>query len=68
MPHSRPMSAIGTRCHELRIIDEDVTWRVVYRVDPDAVVILEVFAKKTAKTPRDVIASCRRRIREYDDE
>ena len=27
------------------------TWRIVYRLDPNAVVILEVFAKKTAQTP-----------------
>jgi len=47
MPHSRPMPSIGARCHELRIIDADATWRILYRVDPDAVVILDVFNKKT---------------------
>lgn len=36
MPHSRPMPTIGARCHELRIIDETVTWRIIYRLDPDA--------------------------------
>lgn len=51
MPHSRPMPAIGARCHELRLVDEGVTWRIMYRVDLDAIVIAEVFAKKTAKTP-----------------
>jgi len=29
MPASRPMPAIGPRCHELRIVDENVTWRIV---------------------------------------
>jgi hypothetical protein len=29
LPHSRPMPAIGRRCHELRIVDSDVTWRIV---------------------------------------
>ena len=33
MPQSRPMPTIGKRCHELRITDEDVTWRIVYRTD-----------------------------------
>ena len=66
LPHSRPMPDIGARCHELRIPDEAVTWRVVYRVDPDAVVILEVFAKKTQKTPISVVQACRRRLRDYD--
>jgi phage-related protein len=38
----------------------------VYRLDPDAVVIAEVFSKKTAATPRQVIETCRRRLRAYD--
>lgn len=67
MPHSRSMSAIGTRCHELRIMDENSTWRIVYRVDGDAVVILEVFSKKTAKTPKSVLDVCKVRIRRYDE-
>jgi len=66
LPHSRPMPGIGPGCHELRIPDETVTWRIVYRVDSDAVVILDVFAKKTPKTPAAVIRSCRRRLRAYD--
>ena len=67
LPHSRPMPSVGTRCHELRIIDEDSTWRIVYRTDPDAVIILEVFGKKTAQTPKRVIEICRKRLKEYDD-
>jgi phage-related protein len=66
MPHSRPMPAVGTRCHELRVQDGDLTWRVICRVDPDAVVICEVFAKKTPATPQSVIGSCRRRLAAYD--
>jgi len=67
MPHSRPMPAIGERCHELRIVDADVTWRILYRVDPDAVVILEVFSKKSRTTPRSAITRARKRLREYND-
>lgn len=67
MPHSRPMPAVGARCHELRVVDEGITWRIVYRIDPDAIVIVEVFAKKTAQTPAAVLESCRRRLKEYDD-
>ena len=66
MPRSRPMPAIGSRCHELRITDTNVSWRVVYRVDADAIVLLEVFAKKTNKTPSSIIDLCKKRIREYD--
>lgn len=67
MPHSRPMPVIGPRCHELRIRDENMTWRIVYRIDPDAIVIAEVFAKKSARTPKAVIDVCRRRLQEHDD-
>lgn len=49
MPISRPMPSIGKRCHELRLNDKDKTWRIVYYIDDDAIVILEVFAKKTQK-------------------
>ncbi|SRR5258708_29348219 len=66
MPQSRPMPTIGTRCHELRIVDAGVTWRIVYRVDPDAIVIAEVFAKKTPQTPPGVASACRRRLKEYE--
>ena len=67
MPHSRPMPAIGRRCHELRIRDGAANWRIVYRTDGDAIVIGEVFAKKTRTTPKDVITICQKRFREYDD-
>ena len=68
MPHSRPMPSIGVRCHELRINDERMTWRIIYRIDPDAIVILEVFSKKTSRTSKAVIEICRKRIKAYDDE
>ena len=68
MPRSRPMPVIGPRCHELRITDANVSWRIVYRVDAEAIVLLEVFAKKTSKTPNRIINLCKKRIREYDSE
>lgn len=67
MPHSRPMPDIGKHCHELRISDKNKTWRIVYRIDPDAIVIAEVFEKKTRATPHRVIDNCQRRLREYDE-
>ncbi len=66
MPHSRPMPGIGPRCHELRIQDDEETWRIVHRLDPDAVVIAEVFSKKTKTTPQYVLRNCQRRLRLYD--
>lgn len=67
LPHSRPMPSIGRRCHELRISDEDVIWRIVYRLDADAVVIGEVFAKKTNATPKRVIEICKQRFKRYNE-
>lgn len=68
MPQSRPMPTIGKRSHELRITDNNVIWRIVYRTDDDAVVILDVFEKKTSKTPKSVIDTCKARLRDYDNE
>lgn len=67
LPQSRPIPDIGPRCHELRIPDTDVTWRIIYRTDSDAVIIVEVFKKKTAKTPKGVIKICKIRLGEYDN-
>ncbi len=67
LPHSRPMSNIGPRCHELRINDEGVTWRIIYRTDDDAIVIAEVFQKKTPTTPKAVIKTSKGRLKDYDN-
>ncbi|QBG48689.1 type II toxin-antitoxin system RelE/ParE family toxin [Verrucomicrobia bacterium S94] len=66
LPHSRPMPAIGKRCHELRITDENSIWRIVYRIDPDAIVIADVFQKKTQQTPKRVVDESKRRLKQYD--
>jgi phage-related protein len=65
LPASRPMPEIGARCHELRIVDEDATWRILYHVSDDAVVILEVFSKKTRTTPKQVLDSAKARLKKY---
>ena len=65
MPVSRPMPSVGKRCHELRIVDETATWRIVVRLEPDAVVILQIFSKKTQKTPKAVIDVCKERLKRY---
>jgi|SRR5579859_3027849 len=65
LPHSRPMPGIGKGCHELRIVDETRSWRIVYAVQPDAVVILDVFSKTTRATPNAVLQTCRKRLNQY---
>lgn len=65
LPHSRPMPSIGSQCHELRVNDKNQTWRIVYHVATDAVVILNVFNKKTAATTNEVLMNSKRRLAAY---
>jgi phage-related protein len=65
LPVSRPMPEIESRCHELRIKDERRDWRIVYAVERDAILILEVFEKDSKRTPKQAKEVCRKRVREY---
>jgi phage-related protein len=62
------MPAIGPRCHELRIKDSNRDWRILYMVDDDAIVILDVFEKRSPKTPKNVIAGAKTRLRKYEED
>lgn len=68
LPDSEPMPEIGPRCHEVRIPDRDHSWRVIYRIDPEHVLVVAVFAKSTQQTPEFIKAACRARLRRYDQE
>jgi len=61
------MPSIGIGCYERRINDAATTWRVVYRADPGAVVIAEVFNKKTQRAAQSVVVNCQRRLKEHDN-
>jgi phage-related protein len=67
LPHSLPMPSIGSHCHELGIVDRDDAWRIIYRIDSDAIMIVEVFSKTSQKAPAAVTNQCRVRIRAYDE-
>jgi len=67
LPHSRPLPSIGRRCHELRFVDKSATWRIIYRIDKDAIIIAEVFSKKSRKTPKKVIETVKMRLKAYDE-
>jgi phage-related protein len=66
LPQSRPMPGIGARCHELRIRDAEQNWRIIYRIDDDAILILDVFSKKSQATPKPVMEICQQRLKQYD--
>jgi phage-related protein len=46
-------------------VDENVAWRIVYHVAPDAIVILGMFAKTTRATPKRIIEDAQRRLARY---
>jgi phage-related protein len=65
MPASRPMPSVGPNCHELRVRDAAHNWRIMYRIDPDEIIVATLFAKRTEKTPRSEIERARRRLADY---
>jgi len=66
-PFSRPMKTIGVRCHELRINDAGNQWRIFYHIADRDIVVLGILKKKSQKTPKRVISTCRKRLRRYYD-
>ncbi len=66
MPQAEPLPDVGPRCGALRVRDAEHNWRVMYRIDSDAVLVLEVYPKKTQKIPDEVIQRCKHRLRKYD--
>lgn len=66
LPSSRPMPSISTSCHELRVRDPAKNWRIIYRIDEDAILIIAVFNKTTRATPKNIIEVCKKRLSRYD--
>ena len=66
MPQAEPLPDVGPRCGALRVRDAEHNWRIMYRVDTDAVLVVEVYAKKTRKIPDEVTERCKRRLKQYD--
>jgi phage-related protein len=51
----------------LRVRDAEHNWRIIDRVAPDAVLILEVYAKKTRTIPDAIIERCQGRRKRYGE-
>ncbi|MDR3621794.1 MAG: type II toxin-antitoxin system RelE/ParE family toxin [Paludisphaera borealis] len=66
LPHSRPMPSIGSGCHEIRVLEASHNWRIVYRIDAEAIMIVAVFAKTTRTTAKRDIDLCKARLGLYD--
>jgi phage-related protein len=68
MPHAKPMKTIGSHCIELRVPDKGQAWRLICSIEADAVVVLDVFNKKSQQTPKTVIQQCKRRLAMYHED
>lgn len=66
MPQAELLPDVGPRCGALRVRDAEHNWRIMYRSDADAVLVLEVFPKKTRKIPDEVIERCKQRLKQCD--
>jgi len=67
MPQAELLPNVGPRCGALRVRDAHHNWRIMYRADSDAVLVLDVYSKKTRKIPDEVISRCKERLKRYDD-
>jgi phage-related protein len=67
MPQAEALPIVGPRCGALRVRDGGHSWRIMYRIDPDAVLIVDVYPKKTTKIPQEVIVRCKKRLKDYDE-
>lgn len=66
MPQAEPLPDVGSRCGALRVRDAEHNWRIIYRIDSDAVLVVELYPKKTRKIPDEVIERCKKRLKQYD--
>jgi phage-related protein len=66
MPQSEALPDVGPRCGALRVRDAEHSWRIMYRIDADVVLVLDVYSKKTRKIPDEVIERCQRRLKQFD--
>ncbi len=68
LPLSRPMSAITSGAHELRVRSATTVVRVFYFVKlADTIVVFHGFQKKTQKTPAQELAVGQQRLKEVLD-
>ena len=68
LPLSRPMSAVASGAHELRVRSTTTAIRVFYFVKlADTIVVFHGFHKKTQKTPTHEIAVGQKRLQEVLD-
>ena len=68
MPHFELLPVISSRCGALRVRDKQHNWRIICRLDSTAVLIVDIYDKKSRKVPDEVIDRCKKRLITYDEE
>lgn len=67
MPLSRPMPAVGSGVHELRLKDRSGAYRTIYALRrAGTVYVLHAFKKSTRATPKRNLDLARQRLREIE--
>jgi phage-related protein len=67
MPKAERLPIVGPRCGAIRVRDDQHNWRIMYRVDATVILVVDVYDKKTRRIPDEVIARCKKRLRERDE-
>lgn len=69
MPISRPMPSVAAGAAEVRVRDENGSYRVFYYVaSARGILVFHAFVKKTRQTPPLEIELARKRLKELLDE
>jgi phage-related protein len=68
MPKAERLPIVGPRCGAIRVRDDQHNWRIMYRVDPRLILVIDVYDKKTRTIPDEVIDRCKKRLRQYDEQ
>jgi len=66
MPQAEALPDVGPRCGALRVRDANHNWRIMYRIDVEVILVVEVYAKKAQKIPDEILAICKKRLKHYD--
>ncbi len=66
MPFALPLPSVGPRCLELRIRDARHLWRIVCRIDADAIVVANIFAKTGKPMQQREFVKAAQALKDYD--
>jgi phage-related protein len=66
MPQCRPVPSIGKGCYEIRILNDNKWFRIIVRIDSDAIIVANVVQKKTNRLSKKDVDTAKRTLKLYD--